>query len=288
MLLEYINWNPIHKFILWNKITIHIYSLMFIISFILGWYIMQYIYRCDKIHEEKLDSLLIYTFIGTFLGSRLGQVFFYDFLYFSNHWIEIFIPIKATEKNHVLLGYIKGYEFTGYRGLSSHGAAIGLLLSNFFYNKKILKKNFIWLCDRLCIAVSISASFIRIGNFFNSEIVGIPCNKSIPWAVKFVQMDKEYGKVVPRHPTQIYESIIYISIFFLLFFLYCKMNKTINGLLSGLFFIFIWTSRFFLEFLKEPQGNEFLHLFFLNTGQLLSIPFVLFGGYLIFLSIRKK
>ncbi|WP_041936727.1 prolipoprotein diacylglyceryl transferase [Blattabacterium sp. (Blattella germanica)] len=286
-MLEYINWDPVHKFYLWQGFSIHIYSLMFIISFLLGWCIMKFIYKNEKIHQKYLDPLLICTFFGTLLGARLGQVFFYDFSYFSDHWIEAFFPVRESN-HHSLLGLIKGYEFIGYRGLSSHGATIGIIFSSFFYSRKILKKSFIWICDRLCIAVSLSAVFIRIGNFFNSEIVGKPCNTNLPWGVKFVQMDTEYGEIVPRHPAQIYESISYLFIFLFLWYLYNKGKQIDNGFLSGIFFTFLWSTRFILEFLKEPQGEEIFNFLSLNTGQWLSIPFIIFGLFLLnLLKIRK-
>ncbi len=286
--MYYINWDPIYKFPLWKGFFIHIYSLMFIISFLLGWRFMKFLFRKENISPIYLESLFIYTFFGTFIGARLGQVFFYDFSYFSDHWIEVFFPVKEND-HHYLLGIIKGYEFIGYRGLSSHGATIGIILSNFFYNRKILKKSFIWLCDRLCIGVSLSAIFIRIGNFFNSEIVGKPCNPKLPFAVKFIQMDTEYGEVIPRHPTQIYESISYLLIFLLLWFFYNKKEKKIHdGFLSGIFFTLLWSVRFLLEFLKEPQGEEFIQFLSLNTGQCLSIPFIIFGLFLFNLDRIKK
>ncbi|WP_341660051.1 prolipoprotein diacylglyceryl transferase [Blattabacterium cuenoti] len=288
--LEYIiiHWDPVQKFSLWKGFSIHIYSLMFVISFSLGWYIMKYIYQNDDIHKKYLEPLFICTFFGTLIGARLGQVLFYDFSYFSDHWIEAFLPIKENNQTF-LLGFIKGYEFVGYRGLSSHGATIGIILSNLFYCKKILKKkSLIWLCDRLCIPVSIAAVFIRIGNFFNSEIVGKPCSKTLPWAVKFMKMDTEYGEIVPRHPAQIYESIGYLSIFLLLWSLYKIKRKNYDGFLSGFFFISLWSIRFLLEFLKEPQGGEFISFLSMNTGQWLSIPFIIFGLFLLNFSKIKK
>ncbi len=281
----YIDWDPITKFS-FKGFSIHVYSLMFVLSFITGWSIMKYIYRVDNINHKYLEPLLVYTFLGTIIGARLGQIFFYDFLYFSDHhWIEAFFPIRENPKESLFLGIIKGYEFVGYRGLSSHGATIGIILSSFFYSKRILKKSFFWLCDRLCIVVSLSAVFIRIGNFFNSEIVGKPC-EMVPWAVKFLQMDTEYGEIIPRHPTQIYESISYLFIFLFLWFLYRKKNVKI-GYISGIFFVLLWSTRFFLEFMKEPQGDEIIHMLSFNTGQCLSIPYIIFGVFIL-LSLRKK
>ncbi len=283
----YISWSPIYRICLLNGLYIYIYSLMFIISFVTGWEIIRYMYKSDGIDVEFLHPLLRYTFFGTLLGARLGEIIFYDFSYFSNHLIEAVLPIKENN-NYCLFGLIDGYKFVGYQGLSSHGAAIGILLSNFLYNKKFIKeKSFIWICDRLCIPTILSASLIRIGNFFNSEIIGRPCN--FFWCVRFLQMNSKHGnKMIPRHPTQIYESIIYFSIFMLLFYTYHKnKKKNHEGLLTGMFFSFSWVSRFLLEFLKEPQENEFINFFKLNTGQLLSIPFIIFGILLIFLSKKK-
>ncbi|WP_185850990.1 prolipoprotein diacylglyceryl transferase [Blattabacterium cuenoti] len=292
MLFNYINWDPITKFILWNRVTIHVYSLMFVISFLTGRSIIKYIYKIEKIHPKYIDSLLIHTVIGTVLGSRLGQVFFYDFSYFSNHWIEAIFPVKENIHSSLLGGIIKGYKFIGYKGLSSHGATIGIAFSSFLYSKNVLKnKSFLWIFDRICIIAALSASFIRIGNFFNSEIVGKP--SSYPWAVKFVQMDTDYGEVVPRHPTQIYESVSYFFLFLFLWFFYNKNKKRneekeIVGYISGIFFVFLWSIRFLLEFIKEPQGDEMIHLFSLNTGQLLSIPYIIFGLILLFFSKKRE
>lgn len=287
LMIEYINWDPIYKFHLWGKVYIYIYSIMFVFSFIVGWYIMYYIFYTEKINKKYLDSLLKYTFFGTLIGARLGQILFYDFSYFSDHWIEAFLPIKEN-LNHTFF-FIKGYEFIGYRGLSSHGATIGILISSFFYNKKVFfQKSFIWLCDRLCIISSISAAFIRIGNFFNSEVVGVPSN--LPWAVKFLKMDTSYGEIVPRHPTQIYESIGYFIIFIILFIIYMKNFKNKNykdGFILGIFFTSIWIFRFFIEFFKEPQNDEFINFFILNTGQCLSIPFIFLGIFLLVKNCKK-
>jgi prolipoprotein diacylglyceryl transferase len=286
--LEYINWDPVHKFSLWKGFFIHIYSLMFVISFSLGWYIMKYIYQNDNVDKKYLDPLFVCTFFGTLIGARLGQVLFYDFSYFLDHWIETFLPIREN-KHSFLLGFIKGYEFIGYRGLSSHGATIGIIMSTMFYSKTIVQgKSFIWLCDRLCIPVSISAAFIRVGNFFNSEIVGKPCSDKFPLGVKFVQMNTDYGEIVPRHPAQIYESISYLLIFLFLWYSYKIGKGKKNGFLSGSFFILLFSVRFLVEFIKEPQGEEFINFLSVNTGQWLSIPFIVFGFFILNLSKIKK
>ena len=144
-----------------------------------------------------------------------------------------------------LISKIIGWKlcYPGYRGLSSHGATLGLILSSWLYSKHILHKPFLWIGDRICIPISLGGMFIRIGNFFNSEIVGKPT--SLPWAVKFLQMDEEYGEKVPGHPTQLYESLEYLCIFLILYFIYRKTNKKYYmGYIFGLFFTMLWFMRF--------------------------------------------
>ncbi|YBU89529.1 MAG: prolipoprotein diacylglyceryl transferase [Candidatus Walczuchella monophlebidarum] len=128
--------------------------------------------------------------------------------------------------------------------------------------------------DRRCIPITLGGVFVRRGNFFNYEIVGKP--HDLPWAVKFIKMDREYGKLVPRHTTQLYESLADLCIFFILLLIF-KNKKQYLGYITGLFFILLWSVRFIIEFVKEPQGREILHLSILNTGQLLSIPFIILG-----------
>lgn len=272
--INYIIWNPNNNINIYF-FKIRFYSLIFFISFICGWYIMNFIYEKEKLDKKKLDQLMTYTIFSTIIGARLGHVFFYDFFYFKNHWIEAILPIRENFNNN-FLGFFNGYEFTGYNGLSSHGATIGLIISNYIYSKKVIKKPFLWLYDRLCIPICLASSFIRIGNFFNSEIVGKP--SKLPWAVKFINMSSEYGKVVPRHPAQLYESIIYFITFIILLYTYLKTKKNILlGYNFGIFFVIIWSARILIEFIKEPQGLEFITIKYLNTGQLLAIPFLLIG-----------
>lgn len=271
--INYIIWNPNNSINIFF-FKIRFYSLIFFITFILGWYIMSFIYKQENIDNKKLDQLITYTTFATIIGARLGHVFFYDFFYFKNHWIEAILPIRENLNKNFL--FFHGYEFVGYNGLSSHGATIGLIISSYIYSKNILKKSFLWLYDRLSIPISLGCSLIRIGNFFNSEIVGTP--SKLPWAVKFINMNSEYGQIIPRHPAQLYESIIYFITFIILFYIYIKTKKKLLlGYIFGVFFIIIWSGRILIEFIKEPQGLEFIKTNFLNTGQILAIPFLLIG-----------
>lgn len=283
--LQYIVWDPI-KGIELGFFTIHFYSLMFVLAFLCGWGIMNQIYDKERVDKKYLDPLLLYTVLGTLIGARLGQVFFYDLPYFKNHWLEALLPIREKRDSH-FLGIFKGFEFIGYRGLASHGATLGLILSSWLYGKYILHKPFLWMCDRICIPVALGGMFVRIGNFFNSEIVGKPAD--LPWAVKFLQMDEEYGETVPRHPAQIYESIGYLCVFLTIYFIYRKTDKKhYPGYIFGLFFTLLWSIRFLTEFIKEPQGREILYTNMLNTGQLLSIPFITMGLWLMATAGRRK
>lgn len=265
MLLNAITWNPSEGLDL-GFFTLHYYSLMFLIAFGLGWYIMKSIFVKENIPIEKLDSLFIYTVLATLIGARLGHVIFYDWAYFQHHLLEIFLPVRFEPE----------FEFTGFRGLASHGAAIGIIVAMYLYRKRVLDKPVLWILDRIVIPVASGGVFIRIGNFMNSEIIGKPTNSD--YGVIFTKL----GENFPRHPAQLYESVCYIFVFLILWFIYWKTDKKQKlGYLFGLFLVLLWTIRFFVEFLKEPQ-NEERALWLLNTGQWLSIPFILAGIYFMY------
>ena len=276
-----IEWNPSIGIDL-GFFVIRWYSLMFVIAFLLGLRIMKKIYITDNIPVEKVDPLFMYVFLSMLLGMRLGDVFFYSWDYYQNHLLEIFLPIKESA-NSTILGIIKGWKFTGFTGFASHGAAIGIPIALYFYAKKHLQKPWLFILDRLSIVVALAGFFIRFGNFFNSEIYGKETGSS------FGVIFKAAGETVARHPTQLYEAISYLALFLVMWFLYSKTNKKHQvGYLFGLFMSVLWSLRFFIEFIKEPQvqkrGEEW---FFspLNTGQVLSIPLVLIG---IWLMLRKS
>ncbi|MEO9571589.1 MAG: prolipoprotein diacylglyceryl transferase [Polaribacter sp.] len=254
------------------------YSLMFVAAFLLGLRLMKKIYIEDKIPAEKLDVLFMYVFISMLIGMRLGDVFFYSWSYYQNHLLEIFLPIKESA-NDALFGIIKGWKFTGFTGFASHGAAIGIPIAMYFYAKKHLNKPWLFILDRLAIMVALAGFFIRFGNFFNSEIYGKPTGSN------FGVIFKTAGETVPRHPTQLYEAFSYLALFFIMWYLYWKTNKKQQiGFLFGLFMVVLWSLRFFIEFLKEAQveGREDWVLNSLNTGQILSIPLVIIGLWLMF------
>ncbi len=251
-------WDVDPEIIGFGFISLRYYSLMFMISFTLGFLIFRWIYKDKEFKPLKdLDPLLMHMLLGTVIGARLGHCFFYDpFYYLAN-------PVK-------ILMVWEG-------GLASHGAAIGILFSLWLYARKHPDQPFLWLVDRVVITVALAGFFIRMGNLFNSEIIGIPTDGS--WGILFPRID---NPVIPRHPTQIYEALAYLLIFILLFYIYKKKTAlTPRGLLLGLFLALVFGARFIIEFFKENQ-EAFEEGMMMNMGQILSIPAILFGIVLIF------
>ncbi|MEZ4802227.1 MAG: prolipoprotein diacylglyceryl transferase [Gelidibacter sp.] len=260
-------WDPSKGIDIFGFFTLHYYSMMWIVAFIIGFFIMKRIYKNEGQSDESLDSLFIYSVLGIMIGARLGHVIFYQPELFKEDFFSIFLPFS----------FKNGIHFTGFQGLASHGAAIGMIISMYLYNKKVLHKSVIWILDRVVIPVASGAVFVRIGNFINSEIVGKPTGTD------FGVVFKQNGEDFARHPAQLYESFCYIFVFLILFYFYWKTKKREQqGFLFGLFLVLLWTIRFFVEFVKEPQGDEYFTMMGLNTGQLLSIPFILIGLYFMF------
>ncbi|WP_431159387.1 prolipoprotein diacylglyceryl transferase [Winogradskyella poriferorum] len=268
-----IDWDPI-KYLDLGFFKLHFYSVMWIVAFILGFYIMKRIYKHENQSEESLDSLFIYSVVGIMLGARLGHVIFYQSELITEDFFSIFLPFK----------FKGGFEFTGFQGLASHGAAIAMIISMCLYNKKILKKSVLWILDRVVIPVALGAVFVRLGNFINSEIIGKFTNND------FGVVFKQLGESEPRHPAQLYEAFCYIFVFIALYYFYWKSKKSEQqGFLFGLFLVLLWTIRFFVEYVKVSQGG--IEEYFgdaLSTGQLLSIPFILIGLYFMFVYKPKK
>lgn len=245
-------WNVRPEIFSIGPLTIRWYGLFFAISFILGFNIVQKIFAAEKVPEKHLDRLFVYMVIGTIGGARLGHTLFYEpEIYLSD-------PLRI----------LKIWE----GGLASHGAAVGIFFMLWLY-KRQTGLSWLWMVDRLCLTVALAGGFIRLGNLFNSEILGK--ESSVPWAFEFFSVDR-----VPRHPTQIYESLTYFASFGILYWLYWKRGKgRQRGYLFGLFLMLIFGSRIFWEFFKENQV-PFESSLPLNMGQLLSIPLVIAGAIL--------
>ncbi len=266
-----INWNPSEGIDL-GFFMIRYYSLMFVIAFVLGWYIMKKIFISENISLQKLDTLFIYTVVATLVGARLGHFLFYEPEVFLEDPLSIILPVQFDP-----------FKFVGFRGLASHGAAIAIIIAMYMYSRKVLKTNILWILDRVVIPVAFAAIFIRIGNFMNSEIIGIPTESS--YGVVF----KALGETFPRHPVQLYESSGYLISAFILWLVYWKTAKKDKvGYLFGLFLVLLWSVRFIAEFFKKEQGGleELLGLF--STGQWLSIPFIIIGLYFMFKPAKEQ
>ena len=280
MIYNKIKWEPSETIFKIGDFGIHYYSLMFVLAFTIGYYLMKRMFNKEKISEEFIEPLLVYVVFSTLIGARLGEVFFYNWDYYSNHLIEILLPIREKENGGFLFGLLNNYEFIGFRGLASHGASIGIILGLYIYQRKYNYKPLLWLLDRLSIPVSLGAFFVRIGNFFNSEIVGKYTGNN--FGVIFINR----GETLPRHPTQLYESFGYLILFLILNYFY-KNRENNNGYLFGVFLSTMFTIRFIVEFLKESQGGFESKLTLFSTGQWLSIPMILFGLFIIIYSFKK-
>ena len=263
-ILNYIPWSPDPVLISFGSFEIRYYSLFFALGFILGYTIIHRLVVKEGENPKLLDSFLIYVVLGTIVGARLGHCFFYDWEYFSKKPLEIFLPVRFEPK----------FEFTGFRGLASHGGAVGIIIALILLSLK-QKKSIYWYLDKLAVVVPLAAMSIRLGNLMNSEIVGDPTN--LPWAFQFKLMDESEGDpLAPRHPTQLYEALSYLAIFAFMFWYYGKKHgKVLHGHLFGVFLILMFTFRFILEYTKINEGIDEDAI--LNMGQILSIPFVLAG-----------
>ena len=245
------------------------YGLLWACGIALAWWITKKIFKHEGHPDDWVDKFGVYMVIGVIAGARLGHCFFYEWhngtnYYFTHPWELLYI-------------------WNG--GLASHGGAIGILVAAWLYNKKVSKKGFLWLMDRLVIGAAVCGACIRLGNLINSEIYGSAT--SLPWGFIFVRA----GETEPMHPTQIYEMIYCLVTFAIIWWMYWKKDAAKKqGLIFGVFLIGIFCTRFLLEFIKLNQ-EAFEEGMLLNMGQILSIPFIIWGIWLIFRkqkAVRKK
>lgn len=302
-------WNQSDGFKI-GSFNLHFYSLMFVVAFALGWYIMKGIFKKENEPIEKLDSLFVWMIVSILLGARLGHVFFYDWNYYKDNLAEIILPFRFKPE----------FEFTGFRGLASHGAAIAVIVAMYFYKTRIMQRSYLWILDRVVIPVASGAIFVRLGNFFNSEIYGPVTSKDNLFAIKFVREEEFWAdkniqsitgetnlnqafkaiesnpkfadvfNAIPfRHPAQLYEAFGYVFVFLLLLFMYWKTEaRKKEGLLFGTFLVTLFTVRMIVESVKESQGGFESALGLMTTGQWLSVPFMLAGLYFIWKSKNQN
>jgi prolipoprotein diacylglyceryl transferase len=279
-----INWDISSEIIDGYK-TPNLYGLLFISGLVVGYFVVKKMFKKEGIGEESLDKLVMYMVLGTIIGARLGHVFFY-----GPYWDVVDASGIVLERGYFShpVDIVKVWE----GGLASHGAAFMLLLMLFIYSRKVVKKPFIWILDRIAAPVAIGATFIRLGNLVNHEMVGDIT--TVPWGFRFLHHDCPFPyecswSMIPvRHPAQLYEAMCYLIAFGILMFLYWKRDLWKKpGVIFGSFLILIFGSRILVEFVKLGQTARDEYLF-LNTGQLLSVPFVLAGIFLVWKGLTKK
>ncbi|MCB9017843.1 MAG: prolipoprotein diacylglyceryl transferase [Paludibacteraceae bacterium] len=264
-MLSYITWTVDPDLFSFGSLTVRWYGLMWALGFFIGYMVESKIYKKEGLPDDAMDKLFIYMMIGTIAGARLGHCFFYDWGYYSEHLYKVLFIWEG--------------------GLSSHGGAFGILASLWLFHKRVAKKSYIWVLDRVVIAVAVCGACIRLGNLMNHEIYGHATD--LPWAFRFItnihawQNGAEPIFSAPSHPTQIYEIVYCLVTFSVLLFLYWKTNaRKYEGLLFGVFLIGIFLTRFLLEFIKNNQ-ESFEDGMPINMGQILSVPFFLFGFYFV-------
>ena len=246
------------------------YSMGFLVAFLLGYSIIERMFKREGVKEDYLGSLFLYIFLAILFGARLGHCLFYEPDYFltSEHWVEIVWPFQNG-------------HFTGFQGLASHGAAIGILVGLWLYQRKY-GMNVWWFLDRLVIVVALGGAFVRLGNLFNSEIYGV--ETTLPWGFVF----ERNGEMVPKHPTQLYESLSYFLIFGVSLWYYTrKKGQFKTGTVFGWWLVALFGVRMLIEFVKNDQV-DFEAGMVLNMGQLLSLPFIIGGMVIAWLAYRER
>lgn len=259
--MEYIVWNADPVLFSWGPISVRWYGLFFAVGFFQGFMILNWMFRREGRPVEDLDDLFLYLFTGVLVGARLGHCLFYDPQFYWSHPLEIFKIWKG--------------------GLASHGGAVGVLLTGYFYPKRHKGYTMLWLLDRGALGLAIVSCLIRIGNLFNSEIIGL--ETTVPWAFIFERVD-----FLPRHPVQLYEALSYLGIAGVMLYGYLNwVNRMKDGFLIGVFMILMFSARFVLEMFKTRQAAYGMDNY-LSVGQWLSIPFFVAGLILIYRGYRGR
>lgn len=266
-MLSFITWDVSPVIFKLGFFTLRWYSLAFMVGFLVGYEIVARMFRHEGAPERWLGLLLMWTVAGTIVGARLGHVFFYEWDLFSQNPIKILCVWEG--------------------GLASHGGAIGVILGVILFSIVTTKRSPLWTFDRLVVPIALVGGLIRLGNLMNSEIFGHAT--TLPWGFRFVNSPEWQALYAGQacHPTQIYEAICYFALFALLMWMYWRKNAEERpGLIFGVFLIGIFTPRFFIEFIKNPQ-EAFEQSMALNMGQWLSIPFIIAGISLIIYAMRR-
>lgn len=274
-MLMYITWKVDPElFTLLGK-EIRWYGLLWVIGLVVAIVIVQKIFEKERLPEKWFDSLFVHMMLGIVVGARLGHCLFYEPAYYLANPLEIFAIWEG--------------------GLASHGGVIGIIIAVWLYSKRVTKKSMLWTFDRVIVPTGFTAAAIRLGNLMNHEIYGGPTSQ--PWGFRFIANIGHWKAGVaepifsePSHPTQIYEALIYLLVFAITMYLYWKTDaKNKQGLLIGIGMIIIFVSRFFIEFVKHVQVDSEIAMresTGLILGQWLSIPFILWGLWLVWNAYR--
>jgi len=247
--MEYFVWNVDPNIFQFGSVQLRWYGVLFVSSFFIGIWLLQRIYRRENKDDKILENYLIYVIIGVVIGARLAHCLLYEPGYYLSHPLEILYVWKG--------------------GLASHGGMIGAIVALYMFANRY-DESPIWLISRTTIPGMLTAAFVRIGNLFNSEILGTQTD--LPWAIVFQRIDS-----VPRHPVQLYEAFSYLVIFAMLIVIYRKSTfEFATKILIGVALTAMFSMRFLLEFTKTRQAAYTTDIP-LSTGQILSLPFILLG-----------
>lgn len=300
-MFAFIDWAPSFEAFHIGSFAVRWYSLCWCMGLLSVYLLEHYLYKEQKVPEEKFEPLFMYSFLGILIGARLGHCLFYEPQYYltsMNGFIEMLLPIKITAE---------GWRFVGYEGLASHGGTVGLMIALYFFVRRT-KLPLRFVLDDIAIVTPICACFIRLGNLMNSEIIGRVTD--VPWAFRFMMSNEamrtlgDDGMPLPRHPGQLYEAICYAVFFFVGWWFYRRSLKTeqVNdnngkkgmqfpkvgsGFFFGLCIFLIFTARIFIEYTKEVQGGLDDGSLPMDMGQLLSFPFVFLGAYCMYKAFRS-
>lgn len=245
-----------------GPLKVHWYGLMYLLSFIIGWFLLKY--RVKKFdlawNSDKILDLVFYSALGVVLGGRIGYIVFYNFLFYFHH------PLKVFE------------VWDG--GMSFHGGMLGVMLALWLWCLRY-KEKFLFVTDLIAPIVPIGLAAGRIGNFINGELWGRVT--SVPWGMIYPKAGP-----LPRHPSEIYEFLLEgVTLFLILWFYSAKRPPRMA--VSGAFLLFYGCFRFFCEFFRQPDPQlGFVAFGWMTRGQELSIPMILFGIFFMFLAYAKK
>ena len=300
-MFAFIDWAPSFEAFHIGSFAVRWYSLCWCMGLLSVYLLEHYLYKEQKVPEEKFEPLFMYSFLGILIGARLGHCLFYEPQYYltsMNGFIEMLLPIKITAE---------GWRFVGYEGLASHGGTVGLMIALYFFVRRT-KLPLRFVLDDIAIVTPICACFIRLGNLMNSEIIGRVTD--VPWAFRFMMSNEamrtlgDDGMPLPRHPGQLYEAICYAVFFFVGWWFYrrslkkeqvndnngrkgMQFPKVGSGFFFGLCIFLIFTARIFIEYTKEVQGGLDDGSLPMDMGQLLSFPFVFLGAYCMYKAFRS-